>query len=146
VNRKGKYNVPFGDKPKPNFPDTSELALVSAALTTSELRTTDFEEALAEVGESDFVYVDPPYPPLNGTSFFTHYTTGRFSGADQHRLANALVEVDRRGGLFLMTNADTPLIRNLYKSFNIEEMDVTRFVSCKGNRYKIGELVITNYI
>jgi hypothetical protein len=44
-----------------------------------------------------------------------------------------------------MTNADLPLIRELYEGFNIFGLSVTRFVSCKGARYKVGELVVTNY-
>src|SRR5258706_11060525 len=38
---------------------------------------------------SDLAYLDPPYPPLNGTSYFTHYTTDRFSHADQVTLARS---------------------------------------------------------
>jgi hypothetical protein len=45
-----------------------------------------------------------------------------------------------------MTNADVPMIRELYSQFHILETPVMRFISCKRNRQRVGELVITNYV
>lgn len=145
VNTSGDFNVPYGDKPNPKFPRTEELALISAKLRTVKLFVSDYEAALNKVGKSEFVYLDPPYPPLNGTAYFTHYTTDRFSTDNQGRLAKAVRKLDKRGARFLMTNADLPMIRELYRGFKISELSVTRYVSCKGVRYRVGELVITNY-
>lgn len=145
VNKSGQFNVPYGDKPEPIVPTTAELALVSESLKHATLTVSHYENAFAKVKNGDFVYLDPPYPPLNGTSFFTHYTRDRFSAEDQEQLASAVRVLHKRGALFLMTNADLPAIRKLYRGFYLSELSVTRYVSCKGTRYKIGELVITNY-
>lgn len=148
VNRKGEFNVPFGDKSNPIFPDRRWLEEAGDALRRSELLTVPFEDALSTVQKGDFVYLDPPYPPINGTSYFTHYTADRFGEDSQRRLASLVKEIDRKGALFMMTNADTDLIRALYneKRFKFAELSVTRYVTCKAKRYRIGELVITNYV
>src|SRR5258708_1772843 len=145
VNVKGAFNVPYGDKSNPQIPDTSKLVAISKALKKASLRVSAYEESLATVNADEFVYLAPPYPPLTGTSFFTHYTPDRFSAKDQRSLADCIWELHGRGALFLMTNADLPEIRKLYRGFSIRELRVTRYVSCKGARYKVGELVVCNF-
>lgn len=146
VNRKGELNVPYGDKKNPIFPDTPWLQEAGTALARARLRTSRFDNALSITARGDFVYLDPPYPPINGTSYFTHYTPDRFDEASQRRLAALVSELDAQGSLFMMTNADTPLIRALYKRFMLTELSVTRYVTCKAKRYRIGELIVTNYV
>src|SRR5439155_13676288 len=109
------------------------------------LSLSDYGTALSKAQAGDFVYLDPPYPPLNGTSYFTHYTADRFSGDDQERLAAYVHDLHYHGTLFLMTNADLPLVRRLYVGFKFWKLSVTRHVSCKGTRHKVDEVVITNY-
>lgn len=145
VNTDGEFNVPFGDKPEPIFPDIRALASISRALDGTKLLVADYEGALKQPKKNEFVYLDPPYPPLNGTAFFTHYTADRFGHDNQLRLAKVVRDLDERGVRFLMTNADLPEIRQLYRGFTISELSVTRYVSCKGTRHRVGELVITNY-
>jgi len=145
VNREGDFNVPFGDKENPTFPSSKELSSLSSALKYTRLFAADFDKSLSKTKKGDFVYLDPPYPPLNGTSYFTHYTADRFDADNQTRLAKVVKDLDRRGIRFLMTNADHPRIRELYRKFELSKLSVTRFVSCKGSRHKVGELVITNY-
>lgn len=145
VNQKGEFNVPYGDKQNPIFPDTRWLQEAGSALSKAILSATPFDKALRVARRGDFVYLDPPYPPINGTSYFTHYTPDRFGEDSQRRLAAAVNALDAAGCLFMMTNADTSLIRSLYGRYVQTELSVTRYVTCKAKRYKIGELVITNY-
>lgn len=145
VNTHGNYNVPYGDKPNPVFPSRSDLQLISGALKNASLRVSGYEKSLALAAKGNLVYLDPPYPPLNGTSFFTHYTRDRFDFENQERLAEHVKKASKRGALFIMTNADLPKIRALYKDFTVVQLRVTRYVSCKGTRYRVGELVILNY-
>ena len=113
VNRQGAFNVPYGNKRNAQIPSTSHLLQVSTVLNHAELRVASFEDSLNVVTAGDFVYLDPPYPPLNGTSFFTHYTADRFSEDDQRRVADSVKNLDRKGAFFLLTNADLPYIRKL---------------------------------
>ena len=145
VNMEGKYNVPYGKKDSPNLPNASHLKRISTLLHSATLMVADYQKAIAHVRKGDFVYLDPPYPPLNGTAYFTHYTKERFGDDDQSRLAKAVRELDRRGAMIMMSNADLPGIRRLYRGFTIRELSVMRFVSCKKTKHAVGELVVTNY-
>jgi len=144
VNTNGEFNVPYGRKKRPALPDPEKLRSIGEALLRAELRVTDFQDAVAEAEAGDFVYLDPPYPALNGTAFFTHYTASRFSDTDQEKVAAACHKMDRKGCLFLVSNADTEKIRTLYKNYNCQAVDATRFLTCK-TKYSTRELLITNY-
>lgn len=67
-NQSGKFNVPFCRKPQ-RFSRAyitkivNQVRSISKVLAVAEweFRASDFRETLATVGESDFVYADPPY-------------------------------------------------------------------------------------
>jgi DNA adenine methylase len=145
VNRKGKFNVPYGLKESPAIPDSTHLKSIAAALNNSSLLALPFERALENASRGDVLYLDPPYPPLNGTAYFTHYTSDRFSVQDQKNLAARIHELNRGGCLLMVSNADTPLIRRLYRSYEIVSLPVIRYLTCKSVRHKVKELIITNY-
>jgi DNA adenine methylase len=145
VNNKGKFNVPYGWKEPPALPSLAELKAASKALKKAVLKAAPFEQVLADAKEGDFVYLDPPYPPLNGTAFFTHYTAERFGTSDQEKLAALFRELDARKCLVMQSNADKKQIRQLYAGFKIKRISVTRWVTCKAKRHRVRELVITNY-
>jgi DNA adenine methylase len=145
VNSKGKFNVPYGRKESPAIPGDDELTIISGILKNASLKASSFEKALEHSSKGDFIYLDPPYPPLNGTAYFTHYTIDRFSVQDQTKLANCVNELDRGRCLFMISNADTPLIRALYRKYKLVSLPVIRYLTCKSVRHKVKELVITNY-
>ena len=45
----------------------------------------------------------------------------------------------------MLTNHDTPLIRDLYKDFTITEVEVSRNINRNGSDRKGKEVIITNY-
>ena len=145
VNKRGDFNVPYGYKRSPIFPDRAHIHAISRALRGVTLKHADYSVSLREAKEGDFIYLDPPYPPLNGTSYFAHYTVSRFSLDQQRSLAVLVNAVSDRGSLVMMTNADHPLIRRLYRGFRVQPVEVTRHVTCKAVKHAVGELVITNY-
>ena len=145
VNREGTFNVPYGWKNPPAIPSVEHLRRVSAVLKRATLRPEPFGQALALASTGDFVYLDPPYPPLNGVANFRHYTMDRFNPEDQKKLAATVRELDARGCLVMMSNADIELIRSLYKGFHITSLPVRRFVTCKAKKGMVTELIITNY-
>jgi len=145
VNVDGYFNVPFAPKKRLVFPDLPELHQFSRLLKNTELFACSYEEILPKVKRGDFVYLDPPYPPLNGTSYFTHYTKDRFSITDQSKVRDFAENLSKKGCKVLLSNADTPEIRELYKAWRIASVDVTRFITCKSKRHKVNELIITNY-
>lgn len=151
VNSKGLFNVPFGRYSNPKICDEANLPACSAVLQGTEVRHTDFEGLLEEPGEGDFVYLDPPYIPLNATANFTAYTAGGFGPDDQRRLASSLRGAHRRGARFLLSNADTPVTRELYRELLDEpgvDLDIVRArraINSKGaRRGPVNEVVIFN--
>ena len=145
VNRDGFFNVPWGAKNRPALPCREELLTASGALRRARLRCCDFAAIVDRVGPGDFVYLDPPYPPLNDTAYFRHYTAQRFDGADQRRVAQTFAALASRGCHVLLSNAATREIKSLYRGWRISEIPVRRWVSCKGERFLVNELVVTNF-
>lgn len=145
VNSQGQFNVPFGNYQNPNICDVAGLQAASLALQTAELSVADFEAAVAQAATGDLVYFDPPYHPLSKTSSFTSYTAARFDDAEQRRLASVYRELDRRGCRVMLSNSDTPLIRELYDGFRIVEIVARRSINCQAHgRGRIIERLILN--
>lgn len=147
VNLKGEFNVPYGryKGKRTTFPSRDKLLLASEALNGAKIAVRTFQESIRLVRPNAFVYLDPPYPPLNGTSFFAHYTPDRFNYDLQIELSECVADLDARGCQFMMTNADTRAIRRLYRGFNIRKLSVVRYISCKSKKHKVNELIIANY-
>lgn len=151
VNSKGLFNVPFGRYSNPKICDEANLPACSKALQGTEIRQVDFAELLERPERGDFVYLDPPYIPLNATANFTAYTAGGFGPDDQRRLASSLLGAHRRGARFLLSNADTPVTRELYAELLDEpgvDLDIVRArrsVNSKAaRRGPVNEVVIFN--
>ncbi|CAG0927832.1 Modification methylase DpnIIA [Thermoflexales bacterium] len=116
VNQSGYFNVPFGRYTHPNVLDQAVLKATQQALQRVDLMCSDFAQPLRLARKGDFIYVDPPYQPLSRTANFTAYTSRGFGWCEQERLAKWLARVARRGCYVLINNADTPQVRELYRS------------------------------
>jgi len=145
VNTKGEFNVPYGWKEPPAIPSQECLVRVARALQDANIFKADYLHALASATKGDFIYLDPPYPPLNKTAYFTHYTMDRFNDSDQEALASEVRRLDSIGCKLLISNADTRLIRELYQGFTIRRLPVTRYLTCKSERRRVNEVIIANY-
>lgn len=145
VSRAGEFNVPYGRRRRTLFPSKETLFAIGRTLRRARLVSADFESTLKTASRGDFAYLDPPYPPLNGTAFFTHYTKARFNGDDQARVSATFRDLDRRGCRVLVSNADMPSIRGLYRGYAMQSFDTTRYVAAHGRRYSVRDLVIANY-
>ena len=146
VNRRGEFNVPFGRYTNPTLCPVERLHAMSHALKDTELRHTDFEGAVAGARRGDFVYFDPPYVPLTRTANFTSYTANAFGLADQQRLAELFTTLGRRGVRCMLSNSDTPLVRELYAGHRLDQIMAPRAISRDpDNRQPVAELIIRNY-
>lgn len=145
-NSKGGFNVPFGKHSKPAICDADNLRIVSASLQETTITNASFESAIESAAKNDFVYFDPPYHPLNATSSFTSYAAGDFGVEDQEKLRDIYASLSKKGCKVMLSNSDTPLIRELYKDFNIQTVLAGRSINSVGTkRGKITEIVVTNY-
>lgn len=146
VNRRGQFNVPFGRYTNPTLCPEDRLRAMSRALHDTEIRHTDFAGAVAGARRGDFVYFDPPYVPLTRTASFTSYTAEAFGLADQERLATLFTALGRRGVRCMLSNSDTPLVRELYAGHRIDQVLAPRAISRDPeNRHPVSELIIMNY-
>lgn len=104
----------------------------------------DFEEAVLRATSGDFVFFDSPYAPLSASSF-EKYTKDGFPTSDHLRLAQLFRTLSDRGCYLMLTNHDTPLIRELYQGFSIESLPVKRLINRDAAHRTGREVLITNY-
>ncbi|MEE8408047.1 MAG: DNA adenine methylase [Myxococcota bacterium] len=134
VNRRGQFNVPFGRYANPKICNVDNLRAVSDALRGVDLRV---EDALA-IGHrarcGDLVYFDPPYDPASATSSFTSYAKGGFGRDEQARLADVFADLAGRGVHVVLSNSDTPFVRDLYAGFRIDQVYVRRPINSRADR------------
>jgi len=146
VNSKGKFNVPFGRYKKVQFFDRENLLRASKLLKKALIIHGDFEDILKYAKSGDFIYLDPPYYPISKTSNFRNYTSEGFSEKDHLRVYKVFKALSERGCFVMLSNSNTPYIRELYKDFVITEVFANRFINSKAEgRKPIIELVIRNY-
>ncbi len=147
VNKRGQFNVPFGRYKRPNYRDFANLRAVSRALQGVTLATRSFEAVLEAVQPGDFVYLDPPYVPVSPTARFTQYHAGGFGQAEHQRLAEVFRALTARGVYAMLSNSDTPWVRDLYAdAATVLSVQAPRFINSKGHkRGPQPELLILNY-
>lgn len=145
-NSKGGFNVPFGQKKQLPYIDEENLYLISRVLADTLILNADFETTIGKAVQGDFVYLDPPYIPIDATSSFTSYHSNGFEIGEQERLASAMLNMQSTGTNAMCSNSDTPLTREIFRELNIEVIQAPRMVSAKASgRGSVSELVITNY-
>lgn len=114
VNRQGKFNVPIGTKIQVLF-DSDRFDMVSKRLRRARLRVRSFEATMAEAGEGDFIFADPPYTVRHNLNGFIKYNHQLFSWNDQTALRDSTLGAAERGAKVLVMNANHESIRELYR-------------------------------
>ena len=153
VNKKGEFNVPMGAYKKPKICDKENLKNVSLTLRNVKIVYADYRESEKFIDDKTFVYIDPPYRPLNITSSFTSYTENDFSDKEQIELAEYINVLNKKGAKIVISNSDPKnndiddnFFDKLYKNYNINRVKATRMLNSNANlRGAINELLITNY-
>lgn len=144
-NSKKEFNIPFSG--------TSKISLINDTIISTidfihnskiEIFNKDFEEIFNLAKPGDFIFVDPPYDPINKTEL--NYTSEGFGKKDQERLKIKLDLINEKGIKFLVCNSNTEYIKNLYKNYKIHIVYAKRSINVDGaKRGKIKEVMITNY-
>lgn len=153
VNQNGGFNVPPGKYSSPDIVNAENLAEVSVLLKNTRIIRDDFSACGKFADEETFVYLDPPYRPLNPTSSFTSYSRQGFSDSEQRRLAEFFRMLDRKGAKVMLSNSDPgnedpddSFFEELYRGYSICRVPAKRMINCNGTRRgEITELIITNY-
>ena len=121
------------------------------------VKGTALEEAIKEikkyVDKNTFIYMDPPYRPLNATSNFNEYSKEPFNDDAQRRLSKFFNELNEIGAKIMKSNSDPKntdendeFFDELYSNYNISRISASRSINSKGTgRGKVSEILITNY-
>lgn len=153
VNSKGKFNVPYGKYENPKIVDINNLKNISKALQNVEIKYQDYKETLKKAKKGDFIYLDPPYAPLNPTSSFTAYTKDGFAAQQQRELRDMFYELHKRGCFVMLSNSNADFINEIYgelekkdSKIKIHKVGANRMINSKASgRGKIKEVLVTNY-
>lgn len=160
VNSKGEFNVPYGHYKKPELFNSAHLERVSEILNGIGingrkvspkilLKSGDYRKVTKLAKKGDFVYLDPPYDPLNETSAFVSYQKEGFSREHQIELRDEAIRLTKLGIPLMLSNSDTKFIRRIYqepKLFKIDTVQVRRAISASAeSRGSVSEVLVTNY-
>jgi DNA adenine methylase len=145
VNARGEFNVPAGRYVRPRISDPDGLRAASVALARCRLVARRFDACVGDVERGDFVYIDPPYHRLNAGSF-TSYTVEGFGESEQRELAAVVARLHAAGCRLMVSNSDTPLVRELYGAYRVIPIRAARAInSAPGGRGPVGEVLVLNY-
>jgi len=153
VNKNNKFNVPFNNAKNPLICDAENLRNLSKLTQNVNFICGDYQKINNFVDNKTFIYFDPPYRPLTGTSDFTSYTKDSFNDDDQRNLGRFYKEQSLKGAKVMLSNSNPKNVSledkffdEIYDGFNLNEVMAHRNINSKGDGRKlISELLITNY-
>jgi DNA adenine methylase len=146
VNSNNKFNVPFGKYKNVNMFDYNNIYNFNIMLKNINILNSDFEAVVKETKENDFVYFDPPYEPLNKTSYFTGYTKNGFDYNEQERLFKVFKGLADKNVNVMLSNSYNEKMLELYNEFNIDIVNVSRFINSDASkRTGLKEIIVTSY-
>jgi len=142
VNKKGEFNVPYGNYKNPQICSPTTLLAASKALQNVEIICGDYKDVLAKSAKSgDLIFLDPPYLPISKYADFKRYTKEQFYEEDHKELADEVARLQKLGCHVILTNSNHPLVHELYESYEIKVVNTRRNISSKAET-RIGEDVI----
>ncbi|MGN0499531.1 MAG: DNA adenine methylase [Ruminococcus sp.] len=96
VNKHGDFNVPIGSYKNPLICDEDNLRKTSLMLQNVNIICGDYSKCENFINKETFVYIDPPYRPLNKTSSFTSYSSKDFDDNEQIRLSRFIDSIQKK--------------------------------------------------
>lgn len=145
VNSRGEYNVPFSLRRPFSSADGEVIRAASRLLRSAEITDGDFESIALRASGGDVVFLDPPYTVTHRDNGFLLYNERIFSWSDQERLARTARELVRRGAWVVLTNADHPAVKVLYKGFDIRPLRRNSVLAADPSRRRaVGELLVSS--
>lgn len=137
------FNVPYGHyKKTPSVISELELNSVSDLIKNVEFMQCSFTDSIKNATEGSFVYLDPPYAPLNKKSFVGYVADG--FNLETHRLL--FNEIKKLGKIkFLMSNAKVELVTKHFSEYSSQDIEARRAINSKNPGSKTTEVLIYNF-
>jgi DNA adenine methylase len=157
VNAAGKFNVPYGRYKKPVICNEELIMADHRLLNSVELvirQPGDYKLVRQNLSRNhpNFVYLDPPYRPLNATSSFKEYSNNPFEDRQQEELKRFCDRLSAQNCLIMQSNSDSKTedgnsyFEALYDEYDIQRVLASRFINADPEkRKKLTEVVIRNY-
>ena len=138
------FNVPYGHYDNPEIINKEHLDELHALIQNVVFRCCGFEISMAECQSGDFMYLDPPYAPVN-TNSFVGYTKDGFT-LERHKNLFNLIKLCP--GKIMMSNADVKLVRDYFedKKYNIISLSCKRSINSKKPGARANEVIISCFI
>jgi DNA adenine methylase len=141
------FNVPFGHYKNPSIIDKSHIKKISELIKDVDFFHMSFEESLKNIKKEDMVYNDPPYVPMNATSF-VGYTSDGFDLKLHEKLFKMLHELKKQNVKWIMSNSHTKLVIDSFndkKLYSTQKILCRRAINSKNPDSKVNEVIIKSF-
>lgn len=147
VDRRGYFGGSFADIGLDSVYNVDHLYQIHQRLQDVYIHTGDFTELASQAEAGDFVYFDPPEM---GNNVFGPYGSShraykedrscyRFRDNDYYRLSLLCHDLDTRGVLWAISDANTPLMRILLSKYHRTTISIDK------SSQEIKSILFTNY-
>ena len=152
-NVNGGFNVPFGRYKKPKICNEEVIMADHEVLSKVDIYSGDYKSMFSHLGNGyNYVYLDPPYRPLLGSTNFKDYSKCSFGDKEQVELKSFCDRLTARGCKLMLSNSDSnnddgsSFFQSLYDGYTFEIVLAPRFISAYAERReKQTEVLIKNY-
>ena len=141
-NKKGEFNVSYGNYKKPLIPDLKTILNISVSIQKVIFNHKSFIDVVNKPKKGDFVYTDPPYLPIDND--FVNYTSSGFNKDMHDTLFKSLKQYKSKKIKFLMSNSDNKKLYDIFIKCQIHKIIVSRRINSKKPNSKTYEVLINN--
>jgi DNA adenine methylase len=144
-NKKGEFNVPYGNLKKIKLLDKNNFFEISYLIQKVIFKKQNFKTFSKNVvfNKDDFIYLDPPYFPTKVDSF-TNYLSFGFDLKDHQYMFDWVLSLEKKVP-FLLHNSYTKQLFDIFFCNSFVKNVVTLDNNLKFKKGIRKELIITNY-
>lgn len=129
---------------KPVICDENNLRLCSEALKGVAVLRQSYYAVMRDVTKGDFIYFDPPYYPVSKKAAKESEDFKHFGEQDHRRLKDIFEALDRKKCFVLLSNSCTPHVKQQYKDYKPEIVEIPPAVKSAGAE-PVKEIIVRNY-
>ena len=142
------FNVPYGHYNEPSIFCENHLRSISSLIQDVLFVVQPYTESFTQIAHpTDFIYLDPPYAPINETSFVS-YTAHGFTHDDHRQLFKLCHQVTaQHSARLVMSNSDVASTRSAFPSppYTKQVISCRRAINSKDPSSRIDEVLISNF-